>query len=420
MKKIVSMAIIALTLIGSVAPSSAAGTNQVVNDLNTFAFELYHQLQTPDQNVIVSPYSLSSLLSLLVSGAAENTRTQLIHLLHLENISNIDQINISLETLNAALDMANQCQGWMGCHFNKLTKQLGMKQTKNILIANALWADNKFTYLPSYLASIKSNHAINFYRVDFTNNPEKARIKINDWVENNTSGYIQNLIPEGAVTPITRLILTNAIYFKGLWQLPFKSDMTQQQAFTLQTGSKVQVPMMHQQDKFAYTENTDLQLLQLPYANSTLAMAILLPKANHSLQEIQQQLNSSTFSQLLQSVSRQKVNVNMPRFKLASTFNSLSKTMQALGLTDAFNDKANFSNMSNSTLFISDIIQKAMVQVDETGTVAAAATGVLMSATSIIQESPPIEFNADHPFLFFIYDTQSNVILFMGQVTNPG
>jgi len=423
MQKIISIVIICLTIIGSTAGQTIATTtanvNQIVNGLNTFAFELYYKISNSNQNIIISPYSVSSLLSFLVSGAAENTRTQLIHLLHFENSQNPKLINAVLNKLNHSLSITNQCESWISCRFNKLSKQLAMQEdTQNFSIANALWTDTKFAYRPAFLTSMQLNHAVDFYSLDFTNKPEKSRIKINDWIESNTNGYIQNFLPEGSVTTATRLILTNAIYFKGLWTVPFKPEMTAPQAFILTDTQSVQVPMMHQQNKFSYAENADVQLLLLPYTHSTLAMAIVLPKVNHTLQEIEQKLNPSTLIQLLQTSRNQEVMVSLPRFKLESTFASLSNTIQSLGLTDAFNDRANFSHITHATLFISTIIQKALIQVDEKGTVAAAATGIVM-ATAMANEPPPVEFNANHPFLFIIYDTQSNLILFMGQVINP-
>lgn len=423
MQRIMGIAIICFTLIGSTAGqpiATSANVNQIVTGLNAFAFELYHKVSDPNQNMIISPYSLSSLLSLLVSGAALNTNEELIRLLHFENAPHPKLINAVLNKLNISLHITNQCGGWLSCHLNKLFKGFNQEDdTQSFTMANALWADKKFAYRPAFLTDMHANHAVNFYTLDFTNQPEKSRIKINDWIESNTNGYIQQLLPAGSITTATRLILTNAIYFKGLWQLPFKPEYTGPKAFILTDNQSVQVPMMHQQDQFLYTENANLQLLQLSYAHSTLALAILLPKENHSLQEIVQKLNFSTFLSLIQTLHHQEVIVSLPRFKIESRLSTLSEAIQSLGLHDAFNDKADFSRMTYSTLFISDIIQKALIEVDEKGTVAAAATVAIMTATAIGSAPAPVTFNAHHPFLFIIYDTHSNLILFMGQVINP-
>lgn len=369
-------------------------SNNVVIGLNTFGFNLYKKIAS--ENTIFSPYSLSSLLGILVTGSAGNTQSQLLHTLNLDKLKNIDALNNELDQINSGL----------------------IAQKHSFIIANALWADNNLSYKDAFLSAIQQLKSINFYRVNFAKSSKQAVIQINDWVSTKTKGYIKKLLDEN-LPAATQLILTNAIYFKGSWELPFKAEDTNQQTFTLEKRNKIQVAMMHQSDYFDYAETDKMQMLQLNYAKSTLAMILLLPKPNYTLQQLQASFNPTIFSRLMQTSSHPQVIVSIPKFKIESTFESLNQPLQALGLTDAFSAKANFSNMATSPLQISEVIQKAIIQVDEQGTVAAAASGIVMTVTARMDQNKPVYFIADHPFMFIIYDKQTNLIIFMGQVTHP-
>lgn len=406
--------ILLFLFLGYALPVSSTTTNfapeaQPVND---FAFDLYRQIGTTDQNLILSPYSLSSLLVILANGASGNTQRQLIQVLHFAAGNTDDPTELA--KIDTELMPDSDCQGWLSCKFKHASKWFGFNQSSTFLIANSLWAEERLIYKTPFLAAMgQINH---FYRVNFNKAPEAARQRINNWVEEKTDQYIKELIAPGMITGATQLILVNAIYFNGLWESPFKPEATEQKPFLLSDGNPIQTAMMGKLDNFFYSENERLQMLQLPYLKSTIRMAVLLPKTTHSVKEIQQTLTHETFSQLLQNAANLKVLVSLPKFKLASTFNSLKQPLQQMGVIDAFSDKADFSNMTTSALAISDIIQKAVIEVDEKGTVAAAATAVVMFGSAVQQ---PMQFNADHPFLFILYDTQSGVILFIGQVFNP-
>ncbi len=394
MKKILGRIIISLAIfLFLINPLFAENDSDlVIKGLNDFTFDLYKKMGNSNDNIIASPYSLSSLLCILTVGASGNTQNQLKHILHMENV--LDNKNI-INTMNQNI-------------------------TSDFLAANAIWAVKTISYKKDFLELLNQSKANQFHTIDFASNPDKAREIINKWVADNTKNYIQNLIPQDGITSSTQLILTNALYFKGLWETPFDRDNTQQKPFT-SAESKLLVPMMEKTDDFIYAENSTLQLLQLPYANSKIAMVILLPKVNHTLNQVRQGLNFSLFTQLIQSATTTQVHLSLPRFKLESSFDQLSNDLMKMGLTDPFNpNKANFSNMTDEKLLISSVIQKAIIAVDEKGTVAAAATSVQMVATAAYEPTPPpIEFNANHPFLFLIYDTQSKIILFIGQVANP-
>lgn len=382
------------------AAKSQADSTDIVNGMNGFAFSLYQTVHQPDQNVILSPYSLSFLLELLVSGSAGNTQVQLANAFQLDK-------SFSLAALNADLNLLNT----------------NLQKNKDLAIANAFWADEKLVYQPEFLLAMGKISDKSVKRVNFSGAPDQAKVMINDWVNTATHGYIKTIL-DSPLSTNTRLVLTNAVYFKGLWAMPFNVERTQKRAFKMEDGKTRQVSMMNIKDHFNYVENDELQLLQLNYADSTLAMVIMLPKEKRKLQDVLQSLDNTKFMSLVASAGEAKpeVVVTLPKFKLNSQFNTLPANLKQLGITDVFDqEKSDFSNMVTGagagSLYISDIIQKAIIEVDEKGTVAAAATAVVISTrAAMVNPKPVIHFTADHPFLFIIYDTQSQLILFMGQV----
>lgn len=373
-------------------------TESIVNGFNQFTLDLFQNINQTDKNTIISPYSISILLNLLMQGSTGTTQNQLISLLHIQGIKNTKDVTQTLDAINTSLTLNTT------------------DAKKNLIIANALWTNNNFSIKKNYLEMLSQYHGTELFSTPFATNPEQAREKINHWVENKTQGYIKELIPSGAITRETLLVLTNAIYFKGLWKFSFNKNSTAPAHFTLANGTKIQVPMMHLTEEVSYTEDDVLEMIQLSYKNSPLAMGIILPKAKHSWHETQNYLTNIKFIQLQQSLKSQELRVSLPKFNIESTFENLKDTMIALGLTEAFSDKAQFTNITDNPLFISKIIQKAIVKVDEEGTVAAAATGMIgLTSARLIEK----EFNANHPFIFIIYDSQSKLILFIGQVSRP-
>jgi serpin B len=254
--------------------------------------------------------------------------------------------------------------------------------------------------------------------VDFIGAAEASRKTINAWVERQTKEKIKNLIPKGVLDSMTRLVLTNAIYFKGNWARQFKEDQTKDAPFILADGRKIETAMMNQTAEFGYMEVETLQGLELPYVDKELSMIILLPKALDGLGGLEEALNQENLSQWLARLYRRKVVVSVPKFKATSQF-SLASVLTSMGMKDAFTSDADFSGINGrKDLFISAVIHKAYVDVNEEGTEAAAATGVTMKLTSIGPSRTPV-FRADHPFLFLIRDNYSGSILFIGRVINP-
>ena len=237
-------------------------------------------------------------------------------------------------------------------------------------------------------------------------------------MEKETKDKIKNLIRKGVLDKLTRLVLTNAIYFKGNWARQFEEDKTKEAPFTLISGEKVNVPMMNQTAEFNYMETEDFQGLELPYVDDELSMIILLPRKVDELSSLEEMLSLEKFSGWLGKLGKRKVLVSVPKFRMTSRF-GLAGVLRSMGMMDAFSEKANFSGMNGKRdLFISAVVHKAYVDVNEEGTEAAAATGVVMRVTSVEPERIPV-FRADHPFLFLIRDNKSGSILFIGRAMNP-
>jgi len=284
-------------------------------------------------------------------------------------------------------------------------------------IANAIWGQEEYKFLPAFLDTLAENYGAGLRTLDFVNQTETARRTINDWVSDQTEEKIQDLIPEGALNPLVRLVLTNAIYFNGKWVLPFEEHKTHDEPFTLLDGSKVSVPMMSQTKTFSYAEGDGYQAIELAYRDSNMAMLFVLPEAGRH-GEIESAFSAEFVTALTEDLSPEQVRLFVPKFSFESEFN-LSETLIQMGMPAAFSDSADFSGMTgNRDLFISKVLHKAFVAVDEEGTEAAAATAVIMELAAAPEQ--PILMKLDRPFLFLIRDNDTNTILFVGRVLNPG
>jgi serpin B len=348
-----------------------------------FAFKLYSQLRETPGNLFFSPASIEAALAVAREGAASNT---------------LRQMNLLLPETAPFLTSG---------------------ESVKLENANALWVDKKFPILEKFQTTVQKKYDAEIRSADFSGQPDKERKTINRWVEKKTRDKIKNLLAPGAVTPDTRLILVNAIYFKGDWLHAFEKSKTADEPFWIAPDTSTNVPMMTMKpERFGYMENKHFQCLELPYLGEEVSMLIVLPKEKGGLARIEKGLSANALDSWIGALRKAEVEVHLPRFKIESQFDSMSKTLAALGMTDAFNPSlADFSGISAEPLFISDVVHKAFVQVDEKGTEAAAATGVMVMAASIPE--PPKIFRADHPFLFLIRDNKSGTILFMGKVCNP-
>jgi len=378
----------------------------VVQGNNKFALDLYAKLQGKDGNMFFSPYSISTALAMTYAGARGRTATQVA-----------DVLRFPVGARGSSPD-----QQQFASAFGELVKDLntrGRSGAYELAVANALWGQKGYGFLTKFLELVEKHYRGRLNEVDFVGATETARQTINAWVEKKTNDKIKNLIAKGVLDSMTRLVLTNAIYFKGNWARQFKEDRTKEAPFALSGGKKTDVAMMNQMAKFGYMETQRLQALELPYVDNELSMIVLLPKELDSLGELEESLTLENLSEWQSKLREREVVVSIPKFKLTSQF-SLASVLRAMGIEDAFSRSANFSGMNGErNLAISAVIHKAYVDVNEEGTEAAAATAVTMRLTSIGPGSRPPVFRADHPFLFLIRDNQSGSILFLGRVMNP-
>jgi serpin B len=384
------------------AQENAAPEKQVAKGNTEFALDLYGKLKDDKkgENIFFSPFSISSALAMTYAGARGNTAKQMADVLHFD---------LKQKKLHPA--------------FAALTGKLNIKDQKGIElnIANALWAQEGYKFLDEFVALNNKNYGAGLKDVDFKEATEEARQTINKWVEKQTKKKIKNLFKPGVLGPLTRLVLTNAIYFKGDWVKKFDKRLTKNQNFFVTANKKVRTPMMtftqSSELEFNYTQTENAQILELPYKGDKLSMVILLPKKVDRLSDLEKRLSADSLNKWLSQMREREVKVYLPKFKMTCEF-ALKRTLEYMGMPDAFVEgKADFSGMNgNRNLFIDAVVHKAFVDVNEEGTEAAAATGVEVAEG--ISKPPPV-FRADHPFLFLIRDKETDSILFMGRVVNP-
>jgi serpin B len=362
-----------------------------------FALSLYAQLSSQAGNLFFSPLSLSTALAMTYVGARGQTAAQMATVLHFP--SDQQRLHPVFATLSKDLHAESETQGY----------QLHM--------ANALWGQKGSRFREDFLLTTKTYYGAGLNEVDFRTAAEEARKTINAWVEQQTKDKIKDLIPLGALDELTRLVLTNAIYFKGDWVSPFMKPLTKEENFKVAADRQITVPLMHQTGFFNYCEGDTFQALELPYVGGKLSMVVLLPKKEDKLAELEQSLTVQNLSKWLSQLRRREVIVTLPKFKVTAEF-ILNEVLSTMGMPLAFSAAADFSGVSEEeALYLSAVIHKAYVDVNEEGTEAAAATAVV--AVAVSARRPPAVFRADHPFVFLIQDTSTGSILFLGRMVQP-
>ncbi len=390
--------IIPLLVVAIGAGPGGAAMTDVVKGNNRFAVDLYGKVRTGPGNVFLSPYSISAALAMTSVGARGETARQMAEALRLP--AEGKALHEAFSGLDATLNG-------------------GESRPYQLDTANALWGQQGLGYRPDFLKLTETYYRAGLHPVDFAGNPEGARKAINAWVEERTREKIKDLIGPGAITPATDLVLTNAIYFKGAWSVPFAKSATKDEDFTTTGDKRTPVPMMHRSGHLNYFEGDGFQALGLPYAGEALSMVVLLPKAVDGLAAFEASLTGPKLDGWLAKLADRQVDVALPRFRLECGF-QLKDALTALGMPLAFSPEADFSGIAEDRkLFISAVIHKAFADVNEEGTEAAAATAVMMTRSMARVPSKPVVFRADHPFLFLIRDNRSGSILFLGRVTNP-
>jgi serpin B len=396
------LSVAGLTIGGSQAEGAAS---PVAESSAAFGFDLYGAIRHREGNIFLSPYSISVALAMARAGGAGETASQMDAVLHLRGEGVAPQFRELAESLEPPLVPESPEEGAQAVPAYELH------------IANALWAQQDLHLLEPFLAVLEDQYRAPLERVDFSD-PGEARERINRWVAEQTQKRITDIIPEGQPSPDARLALANAIYLKAPWEESFKLGRTAEAPFSTSAGDEVTAHFMHQTESLPYAGMEDLQVLSLPYRDGRMSMVILLPRKKDGLADLEARLGAEQLATWLSALRPTHVRVALPRFEFESSFD-LTRTLGEMGMRDAFDpERADFSKMTEAQLYISLVLHKAFVAVDEEGTEAAAATAELMTLAGAPLE-PTVEFRADHPFLFLIQHRDTGLILFLGRLADP-
>ena len=377
--------------------------NEVVNSSNMFTFDMYRQLLNGTENIFFSPYSITIALGMAYEGANGDTASQMLDVIDLP------------EDDEARRDMVRSLQNLLNPG----------SAPYNLSTANAYWLRMGEDLNDSYQYTIENDYKADGQELDFVKDPTGSADTINQWVEGETNGKIEDLITPNMITGFTYMILTNAIYFRSDWKYQFDQDATREESFYLSDGGTVPVDMMNICDEdidLNYSENDDAKMLHLPYKSNALSMYVILPKEN-DISSLEEDLTEEYLDDMKSDLTGEWVDVNLPKFKFEQKYD-LIPDLEDMGMVDAFEpglaDFSGISESGRSDLIISDVIHKSFVEVNEEGTEAAAATAVGVSMPAVDpDEEKPIDFRADHPFIFLIEHEETGQILFMGKVEDP-
>jgi serpin B len=371
-----------------------------------FALEFFNQIRESEGNIIFSPFSLSLALSMTLAGAETSTQEAMLDALQMTLPEN--GIHTTFNALLLAIEASQE-----------LNQDEMEGDQFQLNIANSIWGQSDYSFKADFLDILAQHYGAGVYSVDYRQNPEEARNAINDWVSEETENKIEDLIPAGAIDPLTRLVLANAIYFNGSWLHPFSQNATAQAPFYTLDGSEISVDMMKLfGERFSYHQGQNYQVINLPYLSSDFVMTLLVPNEG-AYEDFEASLTLEDLSEILSGMSFERVDLEMPKFDFESSVDA-NDPLIALGMGDAFDpDRADFSGITDEEeLMITDVLHKATITVDEEGTEAAAATAVIIGVTSAMPDEP-ISLVIDRPFMFMIRHLRTNTILFMGRVVQP-
>lgn len=377
-----------------VGPAAA----RFAQDGSAFSADLWRRVRARDGNVAVSPSSIWVALGMTYGGARGRTADEMRTALH---------FGLPDPELHAAF--ANLLGEWRAAD----------QPNAALKVANRLFGERQSRFVPAFLALTRDRYGAPLEPVDFIGAADASRVHINDWVAGRTNDRIRDLLPQGSIDELTRLVLTNAVWFKGKWRTEFDAAATRPGAFLAAPGRTVQVPLMAQTGDFRIGATDGAAVLELPYVGDRLVMDVILPDDPNGLPALEQRLDGALLARLLAAPrSSEEVDVTLPRFRIAGATISLNDVLQDMGMPTAFDEvAADFSGMSTDEhLHISHVLHKTFVEVNEEGTEAAAATAVVMGIESA---SMTTSFRADHPFLFAIRDTRTGSLLFLGRVSDP-
>jgi serpin B len=388
---------LALAVISAVS-AQASVPSQIASDNNAFAFDLFHQLPK-GKNTFFSPASISAALSMTYAGAHTTTASEMEKVLHIN----------SPETYHTD----------MGQWIKHINQQNGTDI--KISVANRLFGAKRFVFLETYLEKLKTLYQAPLEKLDFAGKTEESRLHINQWVENQTNHKIKNLLAQGVIDSSTKLVLVNAIYFYGDWASQFDEKSTRTGAFYFSDEKSTDTKLMHQQAHFAYADGSGFKAIRVPYKGHQFSMEIYLPDQKNGLAEWEKNLTVEKYNEWSKHFKSYEVSFTLPKFKMNAAF-SLGDILKQMGMKTAFARDADFSGMTGKReLYISAVVHKAFIDVGEKGTEAAAATAVVMQATSTrMEEHEEIKiFTVDHPFFFLIRENNTGSILFMGRMMEP-
>ncbi|HNS05406.1 MAG TPA: serpin family protein, partial [Candidatus Saccharicenans sp.] len=352
--------------------------NLLSSATNQFAFELYLNLKDSEGNIFFSPFSLSTAMAMTYEGARGQTAQEIKQVFHYP-----DSLEVTREEFAEIINL-----------INKKDKQYELHT------ANALWAQKGYPLLTEYVSTVEKYYGGKVTDLDFARETENSRLKINRWVEEQTNDRIKDLIPPGVLNELTRLVLTNAIYFKGNWENQFPKENTKEEEFMVTPEKKVKVPMMSIREKrFNYLENDELQLVELPYTGQEISMLVLLPK--NDLTSLEPRLTASQLNEYKKQLRSEKIDIYLPKFKFETKYMMGGKKgiLGRMGMPTAFSPaEADFSGINGRRdFYLSEVVHQAFVEVNEEGTEAAAATGLVVGVTMVVKK---LVFRADHPFIF--------------------
>jgi serpin B len=368
----------------------------VVGGANRCAFDLYAQLRKRDGNLFFSPFSISTALAMTSAGARGETLAEMERVLHLPEQS---QLHPDMARL---LGRFNHCRG------------------VELSVANALWGQAGKDFLPEFTGMLRRHYGAGMQQVDFARSSEQARQTINRWVERQTHDRIKDLLSDGVLDGTTRLVLTNAIYFKGEWASKFSPSDSRDDIFHTSPDRKVNAKMMKQENVFACRLGGDVEALEMPYRGGEMSMIILLPGKGRALSSLEQRLSAEQVAAWVAEMQPRKVEVFLPRIRLTQEL-QLKETLQQIGLASPFTAKADFRGMDGGKdpLWLTAVVHKAFVDVQEQGTEAAAATAATMSLNRASAQPEKQQFRVDRPCLFVIRDRKTGSILFLGRLADP-
>jgi serine protease inhibitor len=399
MRRIITLITVIITLL--CLSSGLAIANEIQNftqDNNIFALSLYRWQAQEYGNIVCSPLSIYTAMGMTYSGARSETARQ----------------------MQKALRFSRD-QKQMSIGFRKIKERLDTTKSREhgeLIIANALWGQKGFEYFKDFIDEAKDNYGCELRVVDFAKKPKEVCKSINSWIEGKTKGEIDNLVKPHMVTRQSRLFLTNAIYLKASWHKPFKKNMTKDEPFYLSSGETVNCQMMQNESHYRYYENSQLKMIEIPYARHNMSMIVILPRDTSDLATLENTITIESLQNWVASLEHQSVQVLMPKYSLKTDV-ELIEYLTSKGMVDAFDSRADFSGISSIPLWINAVAHQAMIDVDEFGTTAAAASLAGMTLGFNHEKPKSVVFRADHPFLFVIQHFSTGAILFIGRVQNP-